>query len=145
MFWWRLTTNGAYSSSLAYSAFFFAAGQVNYAQSLWKNIDPPKEKFITWLVLRNRCWTVDMLERRGLPRPAQYPLCDQAPVTMDRLITIFSFARKVQFISLSHRGFETLTPTTTDTTRDWWWSTVSRVPARKAKETTQILRQHGAD
>jgi hypothetical protein len=30
-----------------------------------------------WLAIRNRCWTADQLQIRGLPHPDHCPLCDQ--------------------------------------------------------------------
>jgi hypothetical protein len=42
--------------------------------------------FFAWLVTRDRCWTADHLERRGLPWPAACPLCDQEPETIQQLL-----------------------------------------------------------
>lgn len=69
LFSWRLTTNGYYSPSAAYKAFFFGSVEEDYANSQWKNIAPPKEKFFCWLVMRDRCWTTDRLAKRGLDHP----------------------------------------------------------------------------
>jgi hypothetical protein len=36
---------------------------------LWKSWAPRKCKFFRWLAIRNKCWTADRLQRKGLPHP----------------------------------------------------------------------------
>ena len=46
-------------------------------QIVWKNWAPPKCKFFAWLVINNRIWTADRLQRRGWPNCHLCPLCKQ--------------------------------------------------------------------
>ena len=61
----------------------FCVGTVRFGP--WRRIQkiwaPSLCKFFIWLVFHNRCWTVDRLEKRGLPCPEACPLCDQAEET----------------------------------------------------------------
>lgn len=45
-FSWCLTSNGIYSVSSTYHAFFFGTEGADYAKRLWKNDAPPKRVFI---------------------------------------------------------------------------------------------------
>ena len=42
---------------------------------VWKNWAPPKCKLFSWLIIQNRVWTADRLERRGWPNGRLCPLC----------------------------------------------------------------------
>jgi hypothetical protein len=63
VFRWSRTANGLYSASSAYSTYFLGSVQASYTKLLWKSWAPLKEK-ISWLALKNRCWTGDRLSRR---------------------------------------------------------------------------------
>jgi hypothetical protein len=46
------------------------------------------------VAIRNRCWTADRLQRRGLDSLDSCTFCDQEQETMDHLITKCSFSRE---------------------------------------------------
>ena len=74
---WRFDASGTYSAKSIYRAFFYGSVTFEPWRRLWKSWAPRKYKFFIWLVIRNRCWTTDLLARRGLSHPKRCPLCDQ--------------------------------------------------------------------
>ena len=103
-FRWSLEANRKYSARSAYMAFF--EGQIGMAgaQQIWCSRAPNKCKFFLWLALRKRCWTADRLGRRGLPRPAACPFCDQVEEDIDHLLLGCVLARDVWSSFLSRWG-----------------------------------------
>jgi hypothetical protein len=75
-FRWDWGANGTYSSKSCYLGMFRGSVAMAGALQVWKSRAPAKCRFFLWLVLRDRCWTADRLERRGLPRPLACPFCD---------------------------------------------------------------------
>jgi hypothetical protein len=75
LWWWRLTSNGTYSSRSAYKLFFMGRSKVPSARELWSSGAPLKHKIHMWLTLKDRLWTADRLEERGLQHPAHCALC----------------------------------------------------------------------
>ena len=57
----------------------FFVGSITFEpwKRLWKSWAPNKCKTFVWLAIRNRCWTADRLQKRGLPHLERCPLCDQ--------------------------------------------------------------------
>jgi hypothetical protein len=93
--WWCWSSDGAYSSKSAYRAFFDGQTRFPITTMIWRSRAPYGCKFFAWLVSKNRCWSADRLERRGLPRPASCPLCDQEPETLQHLLLGCVVARQV--------------------------------------------------
>ena len=61
----------------------------------WKSKAPLQCRFFTWLALKNRCWTLDRLARRGLPHQDSCPLCNQHEETIQHLLVGCVFAKQV--------------------------------------------------
>jgi hypothetical protein len=56
------------------------------------------QKSVRCFFVHNRCWTADMLAKRGLPHPDQCPLRDQVEETINfSLLVSFVVARQVWF------------------------------------------------
>ena len=72
----------------------------------------------------DRCWTADRLARRGLPHPAQCPLCDQEE-TVNHLRVSCVFARQFWFYLLQHFGIQQFCPQPSDLSFDVWWENSS--------------------
>jgi len=83
---WRFESSGTFSTRSAYRAFFIASISFEPWKRIWKSWAPGKCKTFIWLAIRNRCWTADRLQRRGLPHPDHCPLCDQE----DETVSIYS-------------------------------------------------------
>jgi hypothetical protein len=64
---WAWSADGVYSSKSAYSAFFVGRPQASTAAQVWHSRAPYGCRFFAWIVSKDRCWTADRLERRGLP------------------------------------------------------------------------------
>jgi len=90
---WRLESGGCCSSKSAYRAYFQGSITFEPWKRLWKSWAPNKCKVFLWLAIRNRCWTADRLEKRGLPHPNQCPLCDQENETVQHLLASCVVAR----------------------------------------------------
>jgi hypothetical protein len=90
---------------------------------------PPKCKFFVWLAIRNKCWTADRLQRKGLPHPVVCPLCDQEQETILHLLCSCSFARQFWHVIFSALRMGHLTPTReAGSFVDWWEKVHRRVP-----------------
>jgi hypothetical protein len=64
---WTLSANGLYSTSSAYKAQFSGGISTNMNKMVWKIWVPQKIKSFACLVLLNRLWMVETLEKRGSP------------------------------------------------------------------------------
>jgi hypothetical protein len=94
-FRWNWGVNGTYSSKSCYHGTFRESGVMEGALQVWKSCAPAKCRFFLWLVLRDRCWTADRLERHGLPRPLACPFYDQAQESITHLLLGCVLARSV--------------------------------------------------
>jgi hypothetical protein len=75
---WLHTSSGQFSSRSCYKAIFMGSIIFEPWKRLWKYWAPPKCKYFLWLAIRNKCWTSDRLERRGLDHPVSCLFCDQS-------------------------------------------------------------------
>jgi hypothetical protein len=71
--------------------------------------------------MRNRCWTADRLEKRGLPHPDACSLCDQQQETIQYLLTSCIFTRQFWFSILSPFSLGHLTPAVDEPSFAEWW------------------------
>ena len=122
---WNWEGNHKYSARSAYRAFFEGKIGLDGAQQIWRSRAPNKCKFFLWLALKNRCWTADRLGRRGLPRPASCPLCDQEEEDIDHLLLGCALSREVWHSFLSKWGRADWVPSQDDHLMDWLPSKVS--------------------
>ena len=122
---WRLSSSGQYSAKSAYEGFFIGSTLFGPYERIWKSWAPPKCCFFMWLVTHDRCWMVDRLARRGLPHPAQCPLCDQEEETINHLLVSCVFARQFWFYLLQHFGIQQFCPQPSDLSFDVWWENSS--------------------
>ena len=73
-----------------------------------------------WLAIRNRCWTADRLQKRGLPHPERCPPCDQEEEMAQHIHTSYVFARQYWYAVLQPLNMVRLTPTRSVAFADWW-------------------------
>ena len=126
---WVHSSSGVFSSKSCYSALFMGAITFQPWKWVWKSWAPPKCKFFVWLAIRNKCWTADRLQRKGLPHPVVCPLCDQEQETILHLLCSCSFARQFWHIIFSALRMGHLTPTReAGSFVDWWGKVHRRVP-----------------
>jgi hypothetical protein len=123
---WRHMASGQLSSKSCYNAFFLGSISFEPWKRLWKTWAPPKCKFFLWLAIRNKCWTVDRLQRRGLQYPVCCPLCDQEQETVQHILCTCSFSRDFWHLILSSIGLGNLTPFAAEQSFVVWWGKVSK-------------------
>jgi len=87
---------------------------------LWKSWAPGKCKTFVWLAIRNRCWTVDRLLKRGLRHPERCVLCDQEEETIQHILMSCVFARQFWCAILQQLDLARLTPTRRSSFAVWW-------------------------
>jgi len=93
----KFESSGIFSTRSAYRSFFIGAIHFEPWKRLWKAWAPNKCKIFVWIVIHNRCWTADHLQRRGLPHPDHCPLCDQEDETAQHILTSCVYARQFWF------------------------------------------------
>ena len=117
---WNLTTDGVYSSSSAYRAFFHGRVQMLGAAELWATAAPPKVKIFFWLALHRRLWTAARRRRHGLQANDDCVLCSQEPETADHLFAACVFTRELWHRLLQRVGFQFLCPNGDADLVNWW-------------------------
>lgn len=117
---WRWESDGQYSSRSAYRAFFAATTRAEGVDQVWRSRAPQSCRFFAWLASRNRCWTADRLQRRGLPHPASCPLCDQPPETLQHLLLGCVVSREVWARTVAHWGKPEWVPKEDSPLMHWW-------------------------
>jgi hypothetical protein len=104
-----------------YRAFFMGSISFEPWKRLWKTWAPPKCKFFLWLAIRNKCWTADRLQRRGMRYPVCCPLCDQEQETAQHILCTYSFARQFWHHILPPIRLGDLTPENDEQSFAVWW------------------------
>jgi hypothetical protein len=106
---WRWSTDGAYSSCSAYTAWMLGQSSVLGARELWKTRAPNNCRFFMWLALLGRCWTVERRQRHGLQVSSSCILCYQEIEFIDHLLVQCFLSREVWFKALRCYGWHGLT------------------------------------
>lgn len=84
---------------------------------IWRAWAPLKVKIFLWLALRRRHWTADRRRRHGLEAQDRCHLCDQSPESIDHVLALCPYSRKVWFLVLQAMGVQ-LSPSSA-TTLQW--------------------------
>jgi hypothetical protein len=117
---WKPEASGLFSMKSAYRSYFVGSITFEPWKRLWKSWAPGKCKTFVWLAIRNRCWTADRLQKRGLPHPERCPYCDQEEETVQHILTTCVFARQFWCAILQPLNLTRLTPTRNVSFADWW-------------------------
>ena len=72
---WKLNREGIFTAKLAYQMQCQQAPNPAYSSFIWKVWAPNKLKMFMWLLIRDRLWCNDRLQRRGWPNGCFFPLC----------------------------------------------------------------------
>jgi hypothetical protein len=111
--------------------------------TLWDgcgNLGPQKGKIFLWLAIRNRCWTVDRLAKRGLPHPDKCPLCNQEEETIQHLLTSCVVARQVWFNVFAPLNLSGSIPHQHESSFvEWWRRTIKRVKKEDRKGVNSLI------
>jgi hypothetical protein len=127
IFRWNWGAKETYSAKACYLGMFHGSVEMAGALQVWKSRAPAKCRFFLWLALRDRCWTADRLERRGLPRPLACPFCDQAQESIVHLLLGCVLARTVWATCLRWWDREDRLPPQGISLADWLQSWRGRV------------------
>nr|AAM08521.1 Putative retroelement [Oryza sativa Japonica Group]AAP51826.1 retrotransposon protein, putative, LINE subclass [Oryza sativa Japonica Group] len=125
---WCWTSDQRYSARSAYQAFFFGQHSFACADLLWHAKGPAKCKFFLWFAFQRRCWTADLLLKRGLDSHSASPFCGQELETANHILLDCIFARQVWLRVLSPLGWTTLSPPRGSCLQDWWPSSRVGLP-----------------
>lgn len=139
LFQWKWTGSGIFSAKSAYKAFFEGREEMAGVDLIWNLDAPAKCKFFIWLTCRNRCWTADRLERRGMDHPDNCPLCDQEPETISHLLLRCVVARQIWWKILCKWGAIQWLPDEHSTIAEWWEDIHLRGKARRSLATSVTL------
>jgi hypothetical protein len=90
---WRWTGDQCYSTQSAYRAFFLGQHSFACADLLWHAKGPAKCKFFLWFAFQQRCWTADLLQKRGIDSHSACPFCAQKLETANHILVDCVFAR----------------------------------------------------
>jgi hypothetical protein len=97
--------------------------------TMWKPWATPKCKIITWLVLQNRVWTTDRLERRGWQNCGNCKLCNQTQESFTRLLFTCRFTKRFQSSNKEWFGVIYVNQEVwheAEMVEDWWRSFVQK-------------------
>ena len=83
---------------------------------------PAKCKFLLWFSFQQRCWTADLLQKRGIDSHSACPFCAQELETANHILIDCVFARQVWLRVLSPPGWAALSPPRGSWLQDWWSS-----------------------
>jgi hypothetical protein len=73
-----------------------------------------------WRVADNRCWTADILAKRGMNHHASCPLYDQHPESINHLLVSCVFTRVFWYAMLRRFGLHSLAPQPDAISLYWW-------------------------
>ncbi|WVZ92032.1 hypothetical protein U9M48_038130 [Paspalum notatum var. saurae] len=85
---WQWTADGQYSTKLAYLMLHQGSSVFSGHELIWKSWLPLRVKLFLWLAVRRRLWTSDRRRRHGLDARETCFLCDDAPETIDHLLSL---------------------------------------------------------
>ena len=140
---WKPEASGVFSTKSAYRCYFVGSVTFEPCKRIRKAWAPGKCKTFLWLAIRNRCWTADRLQKRGMPHPEHYPLCDQEDETAQHILTTCVFARQFWYAILQPLSLESLTPTRRVNFADWWRKAEKRIQKQHKKGFNSLCLQLG--
>jgi hypothetical protein len=136
---WKLSTAGVYSTKSAYLSFFLGRTRALAAKELWLASAPLRHKIHMWFALKNRLWTADRLEKRGMDHPSVCTLCCQEPETCNHIAFQCSFSREVWYHVLLGARLHRFTPRYDSDLAQWWSSLSGVVPKKQRKDLTALV------
>ncbi|KAE8811018.1 hypothetical protein D1007_12167 [Hordeum vulgare] len=107
---WIHEASGLYSASSAYKAQFQGHTRSPFRKLIWASWAPARLKIFYWLLLRNRLWCNDRLQRRGWPNGYFCQLCLRNLETVDHLFWQCTKVLEVWTLSSARHGCVSLNP-----------------------------------
>lgn len=106
---------------------------------LWKTRAPNKCHLFFWLVVHNRCWTSDRLQRHNLRNDVPRALCAQSPEQLDHLLIGCVYSREVWFRVLRKYDWHQFAPNSDALLIPWWLATRKRICKERRKAFDSIV------
>lgn len=139
IFAWKLSSKGTYSSRDSYRAFFFGREFAPGPVEVWHSWAPLEVKIFTWLAVKDRLWTADRLQRRGLPYTTRCQLCCQVDEDSTHMFLGCSFSREVWYHTLLPLRLHRFTPTGLQELQEWWPTISSSVSSTHRKDLNSVI------
>jgi hypothetical protein len=139
---WKFTANGEYSVALAYSTQF--EGMVNsfMMEAVWKTWAPPKCKLFAWLILQNRVWSADRLQKRGWPNCGNCQLCKRVSETVAHILFKCRYSLRIWNSVIQWLGITSVNTATWanhDSVKEWWMSFIYSNGVQRKSLVTLIM------
>jgi hypothetical protein len=140
---WKVTKDGCYSSKLAYSMQFLGHTKSSMPSLVWKPWAPPKCKTFAWLIIENRVWRADRLQRRGWPNCGTRKLCNHVQESASHLLfkcrfTIFVWTKVKQWLDLQDVDLSSWIARRS--VKEWWTQAIHKQgPSKKAMASLGML------
>jgi hypothetical protein len=104
---------------------------------------PPKCKLFAWLIIQNRVWTADRLQKRGWPSCVLCKLCNQVQESADHLLYKCRFTTRIWIELKEWLGLHDVDPRAWHnrrTVKEWWTKSIlQRGQSRKAMASLAML------
>jgi hypothetical protein len=141
--YWKLTNDGCYSSKLAYAMQFWGHTTSWMTSLVWRPWASPKCKTFAWLVIQNRVWTADRLQKRGWLNCAICKLCNQFQESTSHLLFKCMFTLRVWIHIKNWLSLNDVDPTSWHGMRnikEWWSEAIHKQgQSRKAMAALAML------
>ena len=89
--------------------------------------------------MKNRLWTADRLQKRGLQHPSLCPLCSQEQETGVHLMVQCVFAHEVWFRTMQLVGMQGFAPAPDTDVAPWWTTLSAAIPKEKRKTLNSLV------
>ena len=117
---WKLTADKSYSARSAYEVQFLGRMLQQDLERVWQVKAEAKVQFFIWLLLQDRVWTADRLQRRGWPHDDRCSLCDQVLEDANHLGLHCPFTKEVWMdFATSHQRVTQISALAINL-HDWW-------------------------
>lgn len=93
VWWW--TPDGEYTAKSSYNKLHVGGIPFCGHSLIWKSWAPLRVKIFLWLAFRKRHWTNEWRALHSLDVQSECFLCDQAPESIDHILTSCPFTREV--------------------------------------------------
>jgi hypothetical protein len=139
---WRFTSNGHYTSKLAYNMQFVGSFvDFNWAR-LWSSKVEKKCQFFCWLLIQNKAWTADRIARFGGQTNTVCQLCRTQQETAIHIVASCSYSQSVWTALASWIGVSVGMPPSLDFGRlKVWWRSELKEGNPSKEETAARLQK----
>ena len=138
---WKRANDGSYSCSSAYHAQFAGTIHSSMESVVWKTWAPRKCKLFSWLIIQNRVWTADQLERRGWPNGRVCPLCRCQDETASHLLFKCRYSIRIWVMIKDWLHLHNFYPHSWHYFEDveTWWTTIGLAHGGRRKAMTSLI------